>query len=79
MAMKVYVRGGDAIDIELPSGQVVNILYSDIDDDALPEIDIMLPEDLCVNCFMEHLEPSKPDSENPNVLESRQLIIPVRR
>jgi hypothetical protein len=54
--MKVYVRDGDFIEIELPDGQLVFVDYELPYEhpDMLPQLEITLPQPMRVNLWQEH-------------------------
>ena len=43
----------------------------------LPELDILLPRTLTVNCLGRGLYPTVPASDAPHVLDAIQLVIPI--
>lgn len=68
-------QDGDVVEITLPNGKIVNIWYSDIEDDALPELDIELPEPMVANCWAKGLTP--PFKVDDHALECVQIVIPI--
>lgn len=76
--MKVYMREGDAITIELPGGSSVSLMVvSPEDADCLPELDIMLPVKSVANCWNKGLTPGTPLSEQAWSVECSQISIPI--
>jgi len=75
--IKLQGVDGEQVDIVLPDGRKIDILWSDCDDEALPELDIGLPCNMAVNCFGEHLTPAT--AENNVCHNVRQIIIPVEK
>jgi hypothetical protein len=74
----VRLRYDEAVDIVLPDGQKVQVLLSYCEPgEQQPEIDIMLPESLAINCFESHLCPAENPGLERHVLLARQIIIPI--
>jgi len=66
------------IDIILPDGRTINILLSHLDEDALPELEIYLPDEWAVNNWGNGLKEAPAiDSETPYVRIASQLNIPI--
>jgi hypothetical protein len=75
---RIKLNYGDEVTLVLADGQEVSVLYDKPDDDQpLPELDIMLPRKMAVNCFKKGLVPAVPGTDDANVIEAKQLIIPV--
>lgn len=61
----------ESVDIVLPNGKKVSVLLGYLEPgEQLPEIDIMLPDVLTLNCFGEGLS-------NPHTHDAKQIIIPI--
>jgi hypothetical protein len=46
--------------------------------DQLPELDIVLPKEMCLNCWADHVEPAKElDKEHPHVRVGSQICVPL--
>lgn len=70
----------DMIVVKLPNGQEVTVGWSDQDDGLLPELEIWLPEELCVNCWATGLKPAPAVDGAGSVDHVRvavQLMIPI--
>ena len=76
---KIKLEYEDSVVLILPDGRKVSILLSYKEPgNQLPELDIVLPVRMMVNCFLDNFVPSKPEPKYPNVLETRQIIIPLK-
>lgn len=65
--------------LELPSGEQVSIQLSDLEDDALPELDIWFEQEVIANCWAAETKPADAVEGAPHARAVRQIIIPVRR
>lgn len=75
-----FCEDQDEVVIKLPDGQEVSIQYSYLEpDEQLPELDIMLPQQFCVNCWDAGLVPATPLENRPNVVPCKQLSIPIEK
>jgi hypothetical protein len=79
--MKIHVRSGDLLEVELPTGHVVTLNYQDDDDSALPELDIVFykqegsvreAENVTVNAWPDHR-----GKDAAAVVDANQLTIPL--
>lgn len=77
MEHRLVMQYEDTLEIVLPDGQEVSIDLSHIDDSALPELDILLPQEMVANCYRGELEPATPDKDSPHTLSVCQIIIPI--
>ena len=67
------------IEIILPDGREVSVCYTmPEDDDSFPEIDMELPNDMCMNCWAEGFNPAPATlSNHPHVRRGRKVCIPL--
>ena len=76
----IQLQDEDMVELVLPDGRSINIMLSNTDDEALPELDIGLPCEMAANCYTEHLAPAPAlgtDGKTEHVRLVRQIIIPV--
>lgn len=80
--MTITMRIGDELKIELPGGLSASVVITEPDESvedepSYPELDIMLPGNLAVNCFGDHLNPAETLHDQPHILAAKQIIIPL--
>jgi hypothetical protein len=64
--------------LRLPDGRCLSVmLHENGEEDSLPEIDIVLPEEMAVNCFGERLKMAPSIGEYEHIRLAKQIIIPV--
>jgi hypothetical protein len=74
----IHLDSNDEVLIELPGNQTVSVLLSCIEPgEQQPEFDFRFPSDLILNCFGAGLRPAKATEHGFNVLEGRQIIVPL--
>ena len=75
----IHLFYNDEITIVLENdGRTVSILLSYLEPkDQCPEVDIKFDKGYILNCFGASLSPAKVTAHGPNVLEGRQIIIPL--
>lgn len=72
---KVTIGDNETLVVGLPDGREVSILLGNLEPgEQLPELDIMLPEAMTLNCFLAGLVPSP---ARGNTVTARQIIIPL--
>ncbi len=79
--MKVKVKlevDGDEVVIELPNGNKVSLVLSDIEDEALPELDIMFDRTLTANLFKQG-SPSVPHEDHTYASDFNQILVPLKQ
>lgn len=74
-----FKEDNDVIRLTIPDGRVVDIHWSDIDDDALPELLITLPAPMVANCRLADMAPGKPLDGVPSAVLSLEIDIPIER
>ena len=80
--MKVKIKlehDQDEVVIELPNGNEVSLVLSDIEDGALPELDILFNQRLTANLYKRGLIPSVPYKKQINALDFVQIIVPLNQ
>lgn len=76
--MRIHMREGDNLTIELSGGKEVSIvIVSPEDEGCVPELDIMLPRSWVANCWGPGVTPGKPMAEQPWSVECVQVCIPI--
>jgi len=80
--LTIAMRIGDELKIELPGGLTASIVITEPDESgddgpSFPELDIMLPGNLAVNCFGDHLRPAETLHGDSHILAAKQIVIPL--
>ncbi len=77
--MRIHMREGDELVIDLPGGSTASIaIIAPEDEGCLPELDIMLPTRSVANCWIEGFAPGVPLQDQPWSVECVQICIPIQ-
>jgi hypothetical protein len=74
-----FTEDNDVIVLALPDKRVVTIWWNDIEDDALPQLEIVLPAPMVANCWLEGMNPATSVHGSRNALLSTEIHIPIEK
>lgn len=76
--VRVPMRLGDQIVLDLQGGREVRVTYDDTPDHLL-ELDLGLPKGVLVECLDENLRPAPEVPAHPHIRHARRVIASMRQ
>jgi len=74
---RTSINIGDEVTLIVNGKTQISIWLHKLDNDQQPELDIMFPDIVSVNCFGHALNPAKANGDTEHIRLAKQLLIPI--